>query len=248
MYRPLPSIGSKSCLWVLGWMHQVDVYLRVCRAVMVDGMSIREVSRVFGLHRDTVRKILAYSAPPGYRRQTPPRRPKLEPFTGVIDQILVDDLRRPRKQRHTAQRIFRRLRDEHGLGHCCWTLEVVRAEVQGIRVESVLPCLRARPGGLLEREDVRAVEMQSQDGGGSGWIARKATAVSPGSSLSARGPSVLDLLRSAAMTPAATSQARGVSHNQKTIKSRRKEKRRRRTNSLSLRRSGSVRACVRTQS
>ena len=61
MYRPLPSIGSKSCLWVVGWMYQVDVYLRVRRAVMVDGMSIREVSRVFGLHRDTVRKILAYS-------------------------------------------------------------------------------------------------------------------------------------------------------------------------------------------
>ena len=116
MYRPLPSIGSKSCLWVVGWMYQVDVYLRVRRAVMVDGMSIREVSRVFGLHRDTVRKILAYSAPPGYRRQTPPRRPKLEPFTAVIDQILVDDLRRPRKQRHTAQRIFQRLRDEHGFG------------------------------------------------------------------------------------------------------------------------------------
>ena len=92
MYRPLPSIGSKSCLWVVGWMYQVDVYLRVRRAVMVDGMSIREVSRVFGLHRDTVRKIMAYSAPPGYRRQTPPRRPKLEPFTAVIDQILADDL------------------------------------------------------------------------------------------------------------------------------------------------------------
>ena len=44
------------------------MYLRVRRAVMVDGMSIREVSRVFGLHRDTVRKILACSVPPGYRR------------------------------------------------------------------------------------------------------------------------------------------------------------------------------------
>ena len=97
-------------------MYQVDVYLRVRRAVMVDGMSIREVSRVFGPHRVPVRKILAYSAPPGYRRQTSPRRPKLEPFTGVIDQILADDLRRPRKQRHTAQRIFQRLRDEHGFG------------------------------------------------------------------------------------------------------------------------------------
>ena len=81
---------------------------------MVDGMSMREAARTFGLHRDTVRKMLAYSVPPGYRRQTPPRRPKLEPYTGVIDRILEDDLRRPRKQRHTAKRIFERLRDEHG--------------------------------------------------------------------------------------------------------------------------------------
>ena len=43
-----------------------------------------------------------------------PRRPKLEPYTGVIDRILEDDLRRPRKQRHTAKRIFERLRDEYG--------------------------------------------------------------------------------------------------------------------------------------
>ena len=89
-------------------MYQVDVYLRVRRAVMVDGMSIREAARVFGLHRDTVRRMLAFSVPPGYRRQTPPKRPKLEPFTGVIDRILEDDFRVPRKQRHTAKRIFER--------------------------------------------------------------------------------------------------------------------------------------------
>ena len=58
--------------------------------------------------------MLAYSVPPGYRRQGPPRRPKLEPFTGIIDRILEDDLRYPRKQREAAQRIFQRLRDEHG--------------------------------------------------------------------------------------------------------------------------------------
>ena len=95
-------------------MYQVESYLRVRRAVMVEGMSIREASRVFGLHRDTVRKMLAYSVPPGYRRQTTPRRPKLEPFTGVIDQILEDDHQVSRKQRHTAKRIYERLRDEHG--------------------------------------------------------------------------------------------------------------------------------------
>ena len=48
-------------------MYSVDVYLRVRRAVMVEGKSIGEVSREFGLHRDTVGKMLAYSVPPGYR-------------------------------------------------------------------------------------------------------------------------------------------------------------------------------------
>ena len=95
-------------------MLRVDVYLRVRRAVMVEGMSIREASRVFGLHRDTVRKMVAYSVPPGYRRHRPPRKPKLEPFTGVIGRILEEDLRVPKKQRHTAKRIFERLRDEYG--------------------------------------------------------------------------------------------------------------------------------------
>ena len=97
-------------------MYKVDIYLRVRRAVMVEGMSIREAARTFGLHRDTARKMLAYSVPPGYRRQVSLRRPKLESFTGVIDRILESDLSVPRKQRHTAKRIFERLRDEYGFG------------------------------------------------------------------------------------------------------------------------------------
>ena len=72
-------------------MYRVEVYLRVRRAVMVEGMSIREAAREFGLHRDTVRKMLTYSVPPGYRRQSAPRRPKLQPYTGVIGQILEKD-------------------------------------------------------------------------------------------------------------------------------------------------------------
>ena len=50
----------------------------------------------------------------GVPETDPARRPKLEPYTGVIDRILEDDLRRPRKQRHTAKRIFERLGDEYG--------------------------------------------------------------------------------------------------------------------------------------
>ena len=47
-------------------MYKVEMYARVRRACMVEGMSIREAAREFGLHRDTVRKMLKYSVPPGY--------------------------------------------------------------------------------------------------------------------------------------------------------------------------------------
>src|ERR1700685_2222117 len=77
-------------------------------------MSRREAARRFGIDPRTVAKMLAFSVPPGYRRRRPPARPKLDPFTGIIDCILAEDEGRPRKQRHTSKRIFERLRDEHG--------------------------------------------------------------------------------------------------------------------------------------
>ena len=58
--------------------------------------------------------MLRYSVPPGYQRDRPPSRPKLDPYKGVIDQILEEDQGVPKKQRHTAKRIYERLRDEHG--------------------------------------------------------------------------------------------------------------------------------------
>ena len=95
-------------------MYKAEMYLRVRRACFVEGMSAREAARVYGLHRDTVRKMLKYSVPPGYQRDRPPSRPKLDPYKGVIDQILEEDQGVPKKQRHTAKRIYERLRDEHG--------------------------------------------------------------------------------------------------------------------------------------
>jgi transposase len=58
--------------------------------------------------------MLQYAVPPGYQRQQPIKRPKLGPWVGVIDAILEDDKQRPAKQRHTAKRIFERLKEEHG--------------------------------------------------------------------------------------------------------------------------------------
>jgi transposase len=95
-------------------MKVVELYGRVRFAVQREGLSNREVARRFGIDPRTVAKMLLFSVPPGYRRSRPPKRPKLDPFIGIIDQILEDDKSRPSKQRHTSQRIFERLRDEHG--------------------------------------------------------------------------------------------------------------------------------------
>jgi transposase len=95
-------------------MKGVELYGQVRRAVMVAGMSRREVARRFGIDPRTVAKMLAFSVPPGYRRSRPPARPKLDPFTGIIDRILEEDKSRLAKQRHTSKRIFERLRGEHG--------------------------------------------------------------------------------------------------------------------------------------
>ena len=114
MAHPPSSIVLAVTRWKVQRMYRVELYARVRRACMVEGMSIREAARVFGLHRDTVRKMLRYSVPPGYRRQSPPRRPKLDPYRGVIDRIIEEDRSLPTKQRHTAKRIYDRLRAEHG--------------------------------------------------------------------------------------------------------------------------------------
>ena len=95
-------------------MYSVDLYSRVRRACHVEGMNKSAAGRLFGIDRKTVAKILKHSVPPGYRRAAAPPRPKLDPFIPVIDQILEDDKRVIKKQRHTAKRIFERLRDEHG--------------------------------------------------------------------------------------------------------------------------------------
>ena len=95
-------------------MYPVELYVKVRRAVMVDKCSEREVARLFGIHRKTVKKMCQFAVPPGYQRKSEPVSPKLLPFIGIIDVILEADKQVHVKQRHTARRILERLRDEHG--------------------------------------------------------------------------------------------------------------------------------------
>jgi transposase len=80
----------------------------------VEGISEREAAKRFGIARKTVHKMLGYAAPPGYQRKQAVKRPKLEAFLGIINEILEADKKQIRKQRHTSKRIFERLQQEHG--------------------------------------------------------------------------------------------------------------------------------------
>ena len=128
-------------------MYGVELYAAVRLAVVDEGLSHHEAGRRFGIDRRTVKKMLSYSAPPGYRRTKPVRRPKLDGFTGIVDAILEADTDPdvPRKQRHTAHRIFERLRDEHGFtGGYTIVKDYVRSRRQSTR-EAFVP-LHHPPG------------------------------------------------------------------------------------------------------
>ena len=72
-------------------MKGVELYGRVRHAVQIEGLVRREAARRFGIDPRTVAQMLVFSVPPGYRRGGAPKRPKLNPFTAIIDQILDAD-------------------------------------------------------------------------------------------------------------------------------------------------------------
>ena len=126
-------------------MKGVELYAQVRFAVQIEGLSRREAARRFGIDPRTVAKMPAFSVPPGYRRSRPPARPKPDAFTGIIDAILAADEGRPKKQRHTAKRIFERLRDEHAYsGGITIVKDYVR--VHRLRHREVFVPLRHDPG------------------------------------------------------------------------------------------------------
>ena len=114
------------------------------RRVLVSGVSKRQILRETGMHWTTLEKILAHSSPPGYRSKTGRSKPKLGSYLSRVRQIIEDDRGVPRKQRHTAKRIFERIRDEGYSGG----YTQVKLAVQDIRRRSkeVFVLLVHRPG------------------------------------------------------------------------------------------------------
>ena len=92
----------------------MEFWTELRRRVLTDELSKRAACREYELSWHTLTKILTHDEPPGYCKKQPRKKPKLAAFLPIIHQILEDDRSAPKKQRHTAWRIFERLRDEHG--------------------------------------------------------------------------------------------------------------------------------------
>jgi transposase len=126
-------------------MFTVEIYAKIRRAVMVDGLSRREAAKRFGVHRNTITKMLSFPVPPGYRRRERPVPKKLGPHMAWIDAVLEGDSKVHKKQRHTAWRIFERLRDEQGFAG---GYTIVRQYVAAarLRMREMFVPLSHRPG------------------------------------------------------------------------------------------------------
>jgi transposase len=128
-----------------GVFTNMENWAEIRRRVLADGQSKRSVCREFNIHWDTLQKILVHAGPPGYRHMAPRPRPKIDAFLPVIHQILDDDKKAPKKQRHTAKRVFERIRDEYGYEGKLTIVKEAVAAWRRTRAEVFVP-LSHRPG------------------------------------------------------------------------------------------------------
>lgn len=117
----------------------MDEWTEIRRKVLVEGVSKRSILRDYGIGHQVLAKILAHAEPPGYQMAEARRKPVLGPYLGVIDEILEDDKKAPPKQRHTARRIFERLRDEYGYGGCYSQVQTAVKEAKQYSKEAFVP-------------------------------------------------------------------------------------------------------------
>ena len=90
----------------------MEDWTTIRRRILVDGISKRQVLRETGMHWKTLEKMLTHSEPPGYRQTESRALKKVGAYLERIGQMLKEDEGMPRKQRHTARRIYQRLKEE----------------------------------------------------------------------------------------------------------------------------------------
>lgn len=123
----------------------MDRWMEIRKKVLVEGKSKRGVMTEEGLHWETLKKILSHGQPPGYRMKEERPKPQIGAFLGRIQEILRTDKGVHKKQRHTAKRIFERLRDEEGYQGSYTQVKKAVREMKKRTSEVFVP-LTHRPG------------------------------------------------------------------------------------------------------
>jgi transposase len=114
-------------------------WTEIRRKVLVEGVSKRSIKKDYKIGSAALEKVLTNSEPPGYRQTVVRPKPQLGNFLSVIDEILESDKTAPRKQRHTAKRIFERLRDEYGYTGCSSQVRAAVARAKAHQKEVFVP-------------------------------------------------------------------------------------------------------------
>jgi transposase len=122
----------------------MEWWTKIRQKVLVEGVSKRQVLQETGIHWKTLEKILGHSSPPGYRLSEARGEPKIGPYRERIAHILDSDRTVHKKQRHTAKRIFERIREEGYTGGYTQVKEAVR-DIRKRKQEVFVP-LTHRPG------------------------------------------------------------------------------------------------------
>jgi transposase len=122
----------------------MDEWIELRRKIHNEDLSLRQISRETGLHRRTLRKIRDNSQPPGYRRTKATCQSKIGPYIDRIKAIIKADKEIPKKQRHTAKKIWEILQKEGFTGGYTIVKDAVR-QVKKTGKEVFMP-LSQKPG------------------------------------------------------------------------------------------------------
>ena len=132
----------------------MEQWAEIRRRVLTGQISKRQACAEYQIHWRTLTKILEHEEPPPFRQSAPRAKPRLGPFLPIIHQILEADRQAPPKQRHTAERISQRLRDEHGYTGCASIVRAAVREWKQTQAEVFVPL--SRPPGEAQVDFGRA--------------------------------------------------------------------------------------------
>ena len=122
----------------------MDQWIELRRKIHNQQISLRQLERETGIHRQTLRKIRDHSVPPGYQRTQSLSKTKIGPYLDRIKAIIKSDKEVPRKQRHTAKKILEILQSKGFTGSYTIVKDAVR-QIKKTSKEVFMP-LSQRPG------------------------------------------------------------------------------------------------------